>query len=102
MNPNTAAVLHPSRVEPLPAAVLAGAAGAEDAGRAHPVAAEERLLPQEGRGQAQGRQGEEDTKVARWQNLIPSFPWIALGWRMWGHKPSKGKDQILQRSIGEP
>ena len=20
-------------------------------------------------------------KVARWQNLIPSFPWIASGWR---------------------
>ena len=23
-------------------------------------------------------------KVARWQNLIPSFPWIAPGWRAWG------------------
>ena len=23
-------------------------------------------------------------KVARWQNLIPSFPWIATGWRVWG------------------
>ena len=22
-------------------------------------------------------------KVARWQNLIPSFPWIAPGWRAW-------------------
>ena len=21
--------------------------------------------------------------VARWQNLIPSFPWIAPGWRAW-------------------
>ena len=45
-------------MEPLPAAVLLRAAGAEDAGRAHPVAAEERLLPQEGRGQTQRRQGE--------------------------------------------
>ena len=24
--------------------------------------------------------------VARWQNLIPSFPWIAPGWRAWGHR----------------
>ena len=23
-------------------------------------------------------------KVARWQNLIPSFPWIVPGWRAWG------------------
>ena len=23
-------------------------------------------------------------KVARWQNLISSFPWIAPGWRAWG------------------
>ena len=23
-------------------------------------------------------------KVARWQNLILSFPWIAPGWRAWG------------------
>ena len=30
--------------------------------------------------------------VTRWQNLIPSFPWIAPGWR----------DQILQRSVAEP
>ena len=22
--------------------------------------------------------------VARWQNLIPSFPWIVPGWRAWG------------------
>ena len=43
--------------------------------------------------------------VARWQNLIPSFPWIAPGWRAWGwiasprpppwHNPRKGRDQIL-------
>ena len=37
-------------------------------------------------------------KVARWQNLIPSFPWIAPGWRAWGHNPRKERDQILQRS----
>ena len=27
--------------------------------------------------------------VARWQNLIPSFPWIAPGWRAWGRNPRK-------------
>ena len=26
--------------------------------------------------------------VARWQNLIPSFPWIAPGWRAWGRNPA--------------
>ena len=41
-------------------------------------------------------------KVARWQNLIPSFPWIAPGWRAWGRNPRKGRDQILQRSGAEP
>ena len=41
-------------------------------------------------------------KVARWQNLIPSFPWIAPGWRAWGCNPRKGRDQILQRSVAEP
>ena len=45
--------------------------------------------------------------VARWQNLIPSFPWIAPGWRAWGRNPPwrnprKGRDQILQRTIAEP
>ena len=34
-------------------------------------------------------------KVARWQNLIPSSPWIAPGWRAWGRNPRKGRDQIL-------
>ena len=34
-------------------------------------------------------------KVARWQNVIPSFPWIAPGWRAWGRNPKKGRDQIL-------
>ena len=29
------------------------------------------------------------------QNLIPSFPWIAPGWRAWGRNPRKGRDQIL-------
>ena len=41
-------------------------------------------------------------KVARWQNLIPSFPWIAPGWSTWRHNPRKGRDQILQRSGAEP
>ena len=41
-------------------------------------------------------------KVASWQNLIPSFPWIAPGWRAWGRNPRKGRDQILQRSVAEP
>ena len=27
--------------------------------------------------------------VARWQNLIPSFPWIVPGWRAWGRNPRK-------------
>ena len=31
-------------------------------------------------------------KVARWKNLIPSFPWIAPGWRAWGRNPRKGRD----------
>ena len=44
----------------------------------------------------------EDLKVARWQNLIPSFPCIVPGWRAWGRNPRKGKDQILQRSGAEP
>ena len=42
------------------------------------------------------------TKVARWQNLIPSFPWIAPGWRALGRNPRKGRDQILQCSVTEP
>ena len=45
-------------MEPLSAAVLLSAAGAEDIGRAHPLPPEERLLPQEGRGETQGRKGE--------------------------------------------
>ena len=40
--------------------------------------------------------------VARWQNLIPSFPWIAPGRRAWGRNPMKGRDQILERSVAEP
>ena len=40
-------------------------------------------------------------KVARWQNLIPSFPWIAPGWRAWGRNPRKGRDHILQLSVAE-
>ena len=37
--------------------------------------------------------------VARWQNLMPSFPWIAPGW---GRNPRKGRDQILQSCVAEP
>ena len=40
--------------------------------------------------------------VARWQNLIPSFSWIAPGSRAWGLNPKKGRDQILQSSVAEP
>ena len=32
-------------------------------------------------------------RYAALQNLIPSFPWIAPGWRVWGAR--KGRDQIL-------
>ena len=42
-------------------------------------------------------------KVARWQSLIPSFPWIGSGWmEVVGRNPRKGRDQILQRSVAEP
>ena len=34
-------------------------------------------------------------RYATLQNLIPSFPWIAPGWRAWGRNPRKGRDQIL-------
>ena len=40
--------------------------------------------------------------VARWQNVISSFPWIAPGWRAWERNPRKGRDQILQHSVAEP
>ena len=43
-----------------------------------------------------------EDKGARWQNLIPSFPWIATGWRAWGRNPRKGRDLILQPSVAEP
>ena len=42
------------------------------------------------------------SSVARWRNLIPSFSWIAPGWRAWGRNPKKGRYQILQRSVAEP
>ena len=48
------------------------------------------------------RESEKAASVASWQNLIPSFPWIAPGWRVWGRNPRKGRDQILQRSVAEP
>ena len=44
-------------------------------------------------------------KVARWQNLIPSFSCIAPGVEDRGRgrrNPRKGRDQILQRSVAEP
>ena len=31
------------------------------------------------------------SKVARWQNLIPSFPWIAPGWRGIGAQSKERK-----------
>ena len=34
-------------------------------------------------------------RYAAQQNLIPSFPWIAPGWRTWEGNPRKGRDQIL-------
>ena len=41
--------------------------------------------------------------VAIWHNLIPSFPWIAPGWRAGeGCNPMRGRDQILQCSSAEP
>ena len=49
------------------------------------------------------RNGNDSTiKVARWQNLIPSFPWICARVEGWGRTPRKGRDQILQRSVAEP
>ena len=41
-------------------------------------------------------------RVARCQNLVPSFPWIAPGWRACWRNPRKRRDQILQRSVAEP
>ena len=52
--------------------------------------------------QQQQQQMHQVHSVARWQNLIPSFPWIAPGWRAWGRNPRKRRDQILQRSVAEP
>ena len=48
------------------------------------------------------REGGAVRKVARWQNLIPSFPWFAPGWRALGRNPRKERDLILQRSVAEP
>ena len=50
--------------------------------------------------EARGRVVGPHLKVARWQNLIPSFPWIAPVWRAWGRNPRKRRDQIFaaQRS----
>ena len=38
--------------------------------------------------------------VARWQNLIPSFPWIAP--RFEGRRHKEERDQILLCSVMEP
>ena len=65
---------------------------------------EDRVLEDErsdGHREEEGHAGPV-VKVARWQNLIPSFPWIAPGWRAWGRNPREGRDQILQRSVAEP
>ena len=43
-----------------------------------------------------------EDKVARWQTLVPCFPWIAPGWRVWWRNPMKGRVQILQCSEAEP
>ena len=53
-------------------------------------------------GRARSPPVDPGAKVARWQNLIPSFPLIAPDWRAWGCNPRKGRDQILQRSVAEP
>ena len=37
-------------------------------------------------------------KVARWQNFIPSLPWIAPGRRAWGRNPSG--NLVIQRRSG--
>ena len=58
------------------------------------VAYRGRVVDHHGRG--------HHSMVARWQNLIPSFPWIPPGWRAWGRNPRKGRDQILQHSVAEP
>ena len=42
--------------------------------------------------------GADLIKVARWQNLIPSFPWIAPGWRAWGGA-IQGKEGIKFCSV---
>ena len=42
------------------------------------------------------------TNVARLQNVIPSFPWIAPPHPPPWRNPRKGRDQILQRSVVEP
>ena len=43
-------------------------------------------------GAASGAKGGPPVgKVARWQNLIPSFPWIAPGWRALGAQSKERK-----------
>ena len=49
-----------------------------------------------------GTKEQKESSVARWQNLIPSFPWIGPGWIAWECNPRKGRDLILQRSVAEP
>ena len=39
-------------------------------------------------------------RVTRWQNVMPSFPWIAPGWVGGrGRNPRKRKDQILHCNV---
>ena len=64
--------------------------------RAHRQQRHHRLAPQRPRRvqrrhrrlqpAAQGR------SVSRWQKWIPSFPWIAPGWRAWGRNPRMGSN----------
>ena len=34
-------------------------------------------------------------KVARWQILVPSFPWIAPGWRAWEHLATLPRRDVM-------
>ena len=41
-------------------------------------------------------------RVARWQNLIPSFPWIAPGWRAGPGSAIQGMERIQFCSVVKP
>ena len=45
----------------------------------------------------------EQVKFARWQNLIPYFPWIAPWWRVGpGAQSKERKGSNFHRSVAEP